>query len=162
MIIIWIVFALYCEVLLVVGADLYSGIMKAKRNGVMRSSYGFRRTVEKLSRYFNVLIVLTVVDAMQMTAVWYHDEFYSISLPFFPFLTLLGAIGLSLIEFRSIYEKAEDKVRFDEVGALAGKVLKNKDDIEAMAKAVGEYIKSNSGEKTTVKITTETKPEKTE
>ena len=119
-IILWILFALYCEVLLIVGADFWSGITKAKKNGVVRSSYGFRRTIEKLSKYYNLLIALTVVDAMQVSAIWYMDEFYTITVPMFPFITLFGALGISLIEVKSIYEKAENKVKLLEVGDLAG------------------------------------------
>ena len=155
-IILWILFALYCEVLLIVGADFWSGITKAKKNGVVRSSYGFRRTIEKLSKYYNLLIALTVVDAMQVSAIWYMDEFYTITVPMFPFITLFGALGISLIEVKSIYEKAEDKVKLLEVGYLAGKIIANKDDLTEVVKAVTEYMKSNP-EKTTVKITTETK-----
>lgn len=154
-ILLWIVFALYILVLFMVAADLWSGIAKAKKNGVIRSSYGFRRTVEKIARYYNVLLALTIVDVMQMVSIWYMDEFYTISLPLFPFITLIGAIGISMIEVKSIYEKAEDKVKFDEVGGLVGRVISNKDDVQEIAKSVADYLKSNGHEKTTVKITTE-------
>lgn len=155
-IILWILFALYCEVLLIVGADFWSGITKAKKNGVVRSSYGFRRTIEKLSKYYNLLIALTVVDAMQVSAIWYMDEFYTITVPMFPFITLFGALGISLIEVKSIYEKAENKVKLLEVGDLAGKIIANKDDLAEVVKAVTDYMKAQP-EKTTIKITTETK-----
>lgn len=155
-IILWILFALYCEVLLIVGADFWSGITKAKKNGVVRSSYGFRRTIEKLSKYYNLLIALTVVDAMQVSAIWYMDEFYTITVPMFPFITLFGALGISLIEVKSIYEKAENKVKLLEVGDLAGKIIANKDDLAEVVKAVTEYMKATP-EETTVKITTKTK-----
>lgn len=139
-IILWIIVILYILVLCMVGADLWSGISKAKKNGVIRSSFGFRRTVEKLSRYYNLLLALTIVDGMQMVAIWYLDEYYTISLPLFPFITLIGAIGVSLIEVKSIYEKAEDKVRFHEVGSLVGKVIANKDDLDEIAKSISEYL----------------------
>ena len=42
----WIVFGLYMLVVMVVGADLRSGVRKAKRRGEVRSSYGFKRTVD--------------------------------------------------------------------------------------------------------------------
>lgn len=164
LIILWILFALYCEILLVVAADFWSGITKARKNGVVRSSYGFRRTVEKLSKYYNLLIALTVIDAMQMSSIWYMEEFYKIFIPLFPFITLFGALGISAIEIKSIYEKADDKVKFDEVGALAGMIIKNKDDVSEIAKLVGEYMKSEKSapEKTTIKVTHETLTDKTE
>jgi hypothetical protein len=138
----WITFGLYFLVLIAIVADLWSGVRKAKTNGVARSSYGYRRTVDKISRYYNVLLALTVVDAMQMISIWYLDKYYHYDrLPMFPFITLVGAIGLCLIEIKSIYEKAEDKVRIENVTALAGKIITNKDDISEIVKAVVTYMK---------------------
>lgn len=145
-VILWMLFALYIEVLLIVGADFWSGIKKARKNGVVRSSYGFRRTVEKLSKYFNILIPLTVVDAMQMGAIWYMEEYYEIQVVLFPFVTLVGALGISAIEVKSIFEKAEDKVRLLEVSDLAGKIIANKDDVSEIVKAVTDYMKSSQEE----------------
>lgn len=147
-IILWITFGLYCLVLVAILADLWSGITKARKAGIIRSSYGFRKTVEKMGRYYNVLFVLTIMDAMQIAAVWYMEEFYNKLIPMFPFITLIGSIGICLIEFKSIYEKSEDKVRFDEVGKMAGQILINKDNIEEVAKTIGEYMKQESTEET--------------
>jgi len=138
----WITFGLYFLVIIAIVADLWSGVRKAKINGVARSSYGYRRTVDKISRYYNVLLALTVVDAMQMSSIWYLDKYYHYDrLPMFPFITLVGAIGLCVIEIKSIYEKAEDKVRIENVTALAGKIITNKDDISEIVKAVVAYMK---------------------
>lgn len=138
----WIAFGLYFLVFIAIIADLWSGVRKAKENGVARSSYGYRRTIDKVSRYYNVLLALTVVDAMQMCSIWYLDKYYHYDrLPMFPFITLLGAIGICLIEIKSIYEKAEDKVRIENVANLAGKIVTNKDDISEIIKAVVTYMK---------------------
>lgn len=137
----WITFGLYFLVFIGVMTDLWSGVRKAKINGVARSSYGYRRTIDKISRYYNVLLALTVVDAMQMSSIWYLDKYYQYErLPMFPFITLLGAIGICLIEIKSIYEKAEDKVRIENVASLAGKIITNKDDISEIVKAVATYM----------------------
>jgi len=61
-------------------------------------------------------------------------------MPLFPFVTLIGAIGLALIEIKSIYEKAEDKVRIDNTVTLAGKVIADKGDIENIVKDVVDYM----------------------
>ena len=45
----WIVFGLYMLVFFAAMADLCSGIRKAKLRGEVRSSYGFKRTVDKLA-----------------------------------------------------------------------------------------------------------------
>ncbi|MGG7470762.1 hypothetical protein ACVVIH_20420 [Chryseobacterium arthrosphaerae] len=139
-IIIWILFGLNIEVFLIVMADLWSGVRKAKKNGVARSSYGFKRTVEKLGRYYNVMFALMVVDSMHMTCIWYLNSFHGYNLIFFPFITLLGSIGLSLIELKSIYEKAEDKQRFHEAGALISAIAKKRTDIEEIERLVNEYL----------------------
>ena len=41
----WITFGLYMMVLLAIMADLWSGVRKAKKNGIARSSYGFKRRI---------------------------------------------------------------------------------------------------------------------
>ena len=43
----WITFGIYLMVLLAIMADLWSGVRKAKKNGIARSSYGFKRTIDK-------------------------------------------------------------------------------------------------------------------
>ena len=143
----WIVFGLYMFVFFAAMADLCSGIRKAKLRGEVRSSYGFKRTVDKLARYYNLLIALTVVDCMQMAGIWYLDIFYGYHIPIFPVVTMIGAIGLGIIEVKSIFEKAEDKVRSDyqQVLMLAGEIAKHRTDPEEIAKAVVDYINKGSG-----------------
>ena len=84
-------------VLLAMMADLWSGVRKAKRVGIATSSYGYKRTIDKAVRYYNFLVALTIIDAMQMAAIWYLEQFYGYRLPFFPFITLLGAGKATLI-----------------------------------------------------------------
>jgi hypothetical protein len=136
-------------------ADLWSGVRKAKKNGITRSSYGFKRTVDKIARYYNVLLALTVVDVMQMSSLWYLEKYYSYHWPIFPVVTLVGAIGICLIEIKSIYEKAEDKVRIENVANMAGKIITNKDDISEIVKAVVEYMNHPDTKPSTATIETE-------
>lgn len=136
----WITFGLYIMVLLAIMADLWSGVRKAKKNGIARSSCGFKRTVDKIARYYNVLLALTVVDAMQMSSLWYLEKYYEYNWPIFPIVTLIGSIGVCLIEIKSIYEKAEDKVRIENVANMAGKIIADRDDISEIVKTVVEYL----------------------
>lgn len=136
----------YVLVLLAVLADLVSGCRKAKKRGELRSSYGFRKTVDKLGRYYLPLFALTVVDIMQMVAVWYLNTFHDFHIPLLPIMTLIGAIGIGIIEIKSILEKAEDKVKFERVGVLAGDIVKNREDAAAIIKVLGEYLKSNDND----------------
>lgn len=136
----WMLFGMYIMVLLAIFADLWSGVRKAKKNGIARSSYGYKRTIDKVARYYNVLLALSVVDAMQMGSIWYLEQYYAYIYPMFPFVTLLGAILVCLIEIKSIYEKAEDKVRIENVSHLASKIVTNRDDISEIVKAVIDYM----------------------
>lgn len=136
----------YILVLFAVIADLISGCKKAKKRGELRSSYGFRRTYDKLSRYYLPLFALTIVDAMQMVVVGYLNTYHNYSIPLLPVLTFFGSLGIGLIEVKSILEKAEDKVKFERVGSLAGSIIKNKDDAASIISALGNYLKENEDE----------------
>ena len=140
-------FTEYILVLFAVVADLISGCRKAKQRGELRSSFGFRRTVDKLARYYIPLFALTVVDAMQMIVVGYLNGYHDYSIPLLPILTLFGAIGIGIIEIKSILEKAEDKVKFERVGQLAGDIVKNKDDAAAIIASLANYLNENSNGK---------------
>ena len=48
----------YLLVLIAVLADLVSGVRKAKQMGLARRSKAFRRTIDKLARYYNALFAL--------------------------------------------------------------------------------------------------------
>ena len=80
-----------------IGLDFWSGIRKAKKNNIVRSSYGFRRTVEKIKEYYNAMTALTIIDAMQVSVIWYLETYYQYSIPIVPFVSLRGAIGLSFV-----------------------------------------------------------------
>ena len=153
----WITFGIYLMVLLAIMADLWSGVRKAKKNGIARSSCGFKRTIDKIASYYNAMLALTVIDAMQMSSLWYLEKYYGYHWPIFPIVTLVGAIGICLIEIKSIYEKAEDKVRIENVANMAGKIITNKDDISEIVKAVVEYM--NKPEVTAATVEVEVKKE---
>ena len=142
----WMLFGIYIEVFIMILADLWSGIRKAKVRGEIRSSYGYKKTIDKIARYYNALIALTVIDIMQMGGVWYLDGYYNWSWPIFPVITLLGALGISLVELKSIYEKADEKVKgdYDNVAALAAEIAKHKTEPSEIVAALGEYLKKDN------------------
>ncbi len=112
-----VVVAEYVLVLAAVGADMASGIRKARRRGEATRSRALRRTVDKLARYYNVLVVLTVVDAMQIAGAWFLRAVEGYGVPTVPVFTLLGSIGMAIIEVKSIVEKGSAKERTD-IGEL--------------------------------------------
>ena len=144
----WMLFGIYIEVFIMILADLWSGVRKAKVRGEIRSSYMYKKTIDKIARYYNAMIALTVIDAMQMGGVWYLDGYYSWSVPIFPIVTLLGALGISLVELKSIYEKADEKVKGDyqDVALLVAEIAKHKADPSEVAAAVIEYMDNKDKE----------------
>lgn len=145
----WMLFGIYIEVFIMILADLWSGVRKAKLRGEVRSSYMYKKTIDKIARYYNAMIALTVIDCMQMGGMWYLDGYYSWAVPIFPIVTLLGALGISLVELKSIYEKADEKVKGDyqDVALLVAEIAKHKADPSEVAAAVIEYLNNKDKDK---------------
>lgn len=108
----------YAGVLLAIAADLWSGWRKASVGGRPHTSRALRRTVDKIARYFNALMALTVIDAMVIAGVCYLRETLGWSLPVVPVFTFIGSISLALIEVKSICEKSGSKGDMVEVARL--------------------------------------------
>ncbi len=137
---------IYVVVLCFVALDLWAGVRKAKRAGIYRSSAGFRKTVDKVAKYLNMLLVITLVDALQMLGL-YHYEIGTL----FPLLTLIAAGFVGFIEGKSIFEKAEDKERakIAEAAKLAKELLGDHT-VQNIASQVATYLK-DAGPETDVK-----------
>ena len=60
----WMLFGIYIEVFIMILADLWSGVRKAKLRGEVRSSYMYKKTIDKIARYYNAMIALTVIDCI--------------------------------------------------------------------------------------------------
>ena len=119
----------YLLVLFVIFLDLWAGIRKARKRGELRSSLGYRKTVEKIAKYFNLIFVVTAIDAVQMLTVWQINEQTGSRLPLIPILTVLGAMFIGFIELKSVYEKSEDKekAKIADAAAALGSALKNRE-----------------------------------
>lgn len=97
-------------VMLAMLIDLVSGLYKAKLRGELRTSYGLSRSVSKFILYGGSVMIALMVDIM----VHYSRLFVLMKLqPIVgvPVITCLVSVFLCVIEFISIREKAEDKVR---------------------------------------------------
>lgn len=147
-VVMWMLFGIYIGLFLMILADLCSGARKAKKRNEKRSSYMYKRTIDKVARYYNALIALTVIDAMQMASIWYLTCYYDWTIPIFPLVTIIGAIGMCAVEMKSIYEKADEKVRGDYKGVadLAIEIAKHKTDPAEIAQAVVEYMNKPDGQ----------------
>lgn len=122
----------YCFVLLAIFLDLWAGIRKAKARGEFRSSFGLRKTIGKVSNYFNMLFVVTIIDILQMMLVMLLNNNTNVVLPALPFLTFAAGIFAVAIEGKSIFEKNTDKekARVQETAKMLSEILKNKDNQE--------------------------------
>lgn len=115
----------YVLVFIVIMLDLVSGIMKAKRRGRLRSSYALRKTVDKLVRYFSMILVITAIDAVQMLAISQLDKTTGLTWPVLPFLTFFAAMFVGFIELKSIYENSDEKeqARIEDAADDLGKMI---------------------------------------
>lgn len=111
-----------------IAMDLWSGVRKAKKRHEMRASQGYKRTVDKIARYYNMLLVVSIMDSLLIVS----QAHIFCGLPCLPYLSIIGALFLCFIELKSIFEKAEDKTKFAESALLAGKIIANKDDLKKL------------------------------
>lgn len=121
---------LYIAVLLAILADLVSGCRKAKKDGFLRSSKGLRRTVRKIGEYYNLMFVISVIDIVQMVAI-FQGGWNFVQMPF---LSFAATIFLCIIELKSIYERRSEKERADmeTVAKFLANAIKNKDTKEVI------------------------------
>ena len=82
----------YVAVLACILIDCRSGAMRARREGIPRTSSGYRRTVEKASRYFITLIALTVMDLLVVAAVMLLRVTAGSAIPALPLFSTLGEV----------------------------------------------------------------------
>ena len=130
-------------------SDLWAGIRKAKARGEVIISYGLRKTVEKSSKYFNLHLVFTLIDIVQMLVCWHLNTYSSYNMPILPFFTVVVAIGIGVIEGKSIYEKgdAKDKAKMQEAFMLARELIRQKDNKSEMAATIFDKMIEEEGEK---------------
>lgn len=129
----------YVAVLIFVFLDLWAGIRKAKQRGEYRSSFGLRKTIAKIANYYNALLVISVIDALQMLTITETQ----LPLPTFPFLTIFGGLFVGFIELKSVYEKNSDKEKamVQEAAKLVAQLITNGKDNEGLASLI-EYLKT--------------------
>lgn len=130
-----IVALIYVWVFAVAMCDLRAGIRKAKQRGEYKSSKKMRRTIEKMTTYYNIMLAVSLVDALLVFAL----ALMRVNIPRIPYMTFVGGILIGIIEIKSIYEKAEDKQKADIQDALAilSQIL-TKDDIKELLLKLAE------------------------
>ena len=83
----------------------------------------------KLNKYYNMLIALTFVDAVQIGLIFFLWHEYRYDIPMVPLFTLLGTFYISFVEVKSIVEPSnvkEKKAQEDFIRILR-EIAKNQD-----------------------------------
>jgi hypothetical protein len=140
---------LYSCVLVSVLIDLFFGVKRARKLKIARTSYGFRRTITKLTGYFGLMMLLTMADIVA-------------SIVFqMPYFTLIGVLGIISVEGKSVFEniKSENK-HIEEIPPLLLKLLENRNTLQDIVTYLNTNI--NKGSKTDLNsVSSEITPEVT-
>lgn len=99
----------YIVILVLIFCDLRAGIKKAKKRGEFRTSDGFKRTIEKISKYFNMTFALSIIDVFQLAMFLFLYHFYQIDIVMLPWFTMIALGYVAFVEIRSIWEPADIK-----------------------------------------------------
>ena len=122
---------LYACVFVSVLIDLFFGVKRAKRLKIVRTSFGYRRTITKLTSYFGLLLMLTIADI-------------AASVIFkMPYFTVIGAIGVIIVEAKSVFENIhKDEKNIAEVQKLLLKLFESKEEIQSLI----NFLNSNNND----------------
>ena len=133
----------YLVIFAAICADLSAGLRKAKRDGKMRTSFGFRKTLEKINQYYSVALFLSFLDVLQMYLVGGLMDQMGMKLFAFPIVTFIATIYICIIEYKSIKEKRDVKenARIEEVTRLLSSILKDEKNVTAVENLISTLKK---------------------
>lgn len=123
-----IIFCCWVAVGVSVGIDLFFGIRKSKSLGEYTHSYGIRKTFEKMTFYYSLMLLFLFADMFNPFGMY-------IEILNLPIMTILMMLALLLTEGLSIREKADQKQRRmvdKSAKQLLDIILKNKELIEEL------------------------------
>ena len=100
---------MYVIILALIFADLWAGVRKAKIRGELRTSYGYKKTIEKIAKYYNMAFALSLVDVLQITVIFFLYYFYEVDLWMIPWFTAFATGYVAWVEIHSIWEPADMK-----------------------------------------------------
>ena len=130
-----------------IALDYWAGIRKARKRGEPIYSDKMKRTVDKISRYYNAILAMMVLDLIQISGFIFLHLFNGWSAYTCPLCTLGAVVFVAAIEIKSIYEPADVKERREqkEVTQLAKVIAEHRSDPKEIAEAIAEYLQSNDG-----------------
>lgn len=129
-------------VLIAIFIDLGCGLVKAKTRGEIRSSWGLKRTANKIATYIGVLLILSFVDYLihfcHFFALFKWHDAVGI-----PFLCAGGGIFFLVVEGISMFENADKKTKTEisRGGKIIGKAVEKDVLIDAITKSLIRNLK---------------------
>lgn len=113
------VLIMWAIVLVAIIMDLISGLRKASREGLLHTSYGFRRTVKKAVEYYGLMCFAFMFDILG-----------SLVLPL-PYFSMIASVFLVFIEAKSVFEKVHknDRQKVTESVKDLISLLEHRDDL---------------------------------
>jgi len=138
----FIVLAMLVTPLIFIALDYWAGIRKARKRGDPIQSDKMKRTVDKISRYYNSIFAMMVLDAIQIAGFVFLHLYDEWSLHTIPLFTFASVAFVAVVEIKSIYEPADAKEskEMKEVAELAKAIAAHKSDPEEIAEAIAKYL----------------------
>lgn len=138
---------LYTCVFLSVIVDLFFGVRRARKLKIMRTSYGYRRTITKLTGYFGLMMMFSITDVV--ASVVFKMPYFSVA----------GAIGIVLVEAKSVFENLKQQEKnIAEVQRLLLTFFENKEEIQTLVAFLnaqtGETLQNRASSKNQASSTT--------
>ena len=128
--------------LLLIFLDFWAGIRKARARKERIRSDKMKRTVQKVARYYNAILAMVLMDAVQIAGFVFLHIFNNWTLFTFPFFTLIAVLFIAAIEIKSICEPASEKERREvaDVAELAKQIASHGTDATQLAHDIAEYL----------------------
>ena len=145
-VLLFVVLGMLVTPLIFIALDYWAGIRKARKRSDPIHSDKMKRTIDKVSRYYNGIFALMVLDMIQITAFVFLHIYNEWDAYTFPLFTLIGILFVAAVEIKSIYEPADVKEsrELKEVTELAKAIAAHKSDPEEIAEAIAKYLNKNS------------------
>ena len=128
--------------LLLIFLDFWAGIRKARARKERIRSDKMKRTVQKVARYYNAILAMVLMDAVQIAGFVFLHIFNHWTLFTFPLFTLIAVLFIAAIEIKSICEPASEKERREvaDVAELAKQIASHGTDATQLAHDIAEYL----------------------
>lgn len=135
--------------LVFIALDYWAGIRKAKKRGEKIASDKMKRTVDKVSRYYNGIFAMMVLDVIQISMFVFLHLYNGWGAWTVPVFTLIGVSFVAAVEIKSIYEPADVKESRErkDVIELAKAIAEHRSDPAEIAEAIAQYLqkRDNNG-----------------